>query len=342
MMRVNLHLNCRAVVLASVLVFASVPSAKALPLSPRKAPTNPATPISLPVAPSWCETTDDGYRCLYGPVDVPAGEEVRITSGMAAPSEAGYITSARATLVTRDGKRIGRHLVHLHHSVWLNPNKRDMTCGSFDGIAPNYDRFFASGKERTPMTLPRGYGYYWSNDVPQPYTTSAPWFGLIAHLDGMHGSSETYIELDMTFVREAEATEMIDVRPVWLDVRNCSSDPVFDVKKGSGRRGRYIERWRYEMPEGGRFVFLGGHLHDGGLRLRLENMTRDEKVFTSRALYELKREPWYLTGMTSMTRDEGIAVGAGDVLRLSAIYDSTRSWRDVMGIMVGALAPSAR
>ena len=324
-----------AVILALVLSAALVPSAAAAPLS---APARPGAP---PLAPSWCETTDAGYRCLYGPVDVPAGEEVRITSGMAAPSEAGYITSARATLVTRDGKRIGHHLVHLHHAVWLNPNKRDMTCGSFDGFVPNYDRFFASGKERTPMTLPRGAGYYWSNEVPQPYTTSAPWFGLIAHLDGMHGSSETYIELDMGFVPEADAPEMIDVRPVWLDVRNCSSDPVFDVKKGSGRRGRFTERWRYEMPEGGHFVFLGGHLHDGGLSLRLANATQGEEIYTSRALYKKKRKPWFLTRMTSMSDSRGVSVSAGDVLRLSAIYDSTHSWHDVMGIMVGALAPAS-
>lgn len=301
----------------------------------------PAGPEASPISPSWCERTTKGYRCTYGPVEVSEGNSVRILSGMAAPSEAGYITRARATLVTAEREPIPHHMVHLHHAVWLNPNKRDMTCDSFDSFIPNYDRFFATGKERTPFELPPGYGYYWSNEVPQPHTQSAPWWGINAHLDGMHGSSEIYIELDMTFVPEALAPQgMVDVRPVWLDVENCSSDPVFDVRRRSGKNGRFVKHWRYEMPEGGRFVFLGGHLHDGGLKIRLTNTTLGSSIFTSRALYERRSDPWYLTRMTTTTTAEGLPIEPGDVVRLSAVYDSTHRWRDVMGIMVGALAPA--
>src|SRR4051812_48879859 len=91
---------------------------------------------AVAAAPSSCTRTDAGYRCMYGPVDVPADQEVRIMDGVAAPSEAGFITSARATLVDSDGRPIPHHMVHLHHAVWLNPMKQDLTCDHYDGGLP--------------------------------------------------------------------------------------------------------------------------------------------------------------------------------------------------------------
>jgi hypothetical protein len=255
------------------------------------------------------------------------------------PGEAGFITGMRATLVDGAGRKIAHHMVHLHHAVWVNPTKQDMTCDTFGGYQA--DRFFATGKERTKVTLPEDHGYYWGNQpsygLPDPF-----WF-LAAHLDGMHGSSETYIRLNLDFVPEADAADMIDVKPVWLDVRNCTDDPVYDVPRQPARRV-HKEVWPYTMPESGRFISMGGHLHDGGKRLVLRNATTDSHIYTSKAIYGMRNEPWYLTQMTG-TSELGMPVAAGDDLVLTSVYDSrhrlTRrvSWRDVMGIMVGYLAP---
>lgn len=289
------------------------------------------------VAPSYCLPTDSGYRCRIGPFDVGAGEMHEILTGVAAPSEAGYITWGKAKLVDGSGKALSHHMVHLHHAVWLNPHERDMTCDSYDsGFFPGYERFFATGKESTKFDLPRDYGYLWDPQVSQPYTGSAPWWAFTAHLDGMHGASEVYVQFDMGFIPETEAEGITNIEPVWLDVRNCSSDPVYDVDRG----GRvHKERWTYRMPKTGRFVFLAGHLHDGGYRLTLENLTTNEHLYTSRASYGLKKDPWYLTKMSSWSDPRGVDVDKGDKLRLTSIYDSTRARDDVMGIMVGAFVP---
>jgi hypothetical protein len=264
---------------------------------------------------------------------------VETVTAVAAPPEAGYITSGRATLVDGDGARVSHHMVHLHHAVWLNPAREDLTCESYAGVAPNYDRFFATGKERTKLELPPGHGYHWSNEAPPGYEGYDPFWVLVAHLDGMHGSSDVYIQFDVDFVPDADAVGIVDVRPVWLDVRNCSLDPVFTVAKGSGAHGTYRERWDYSMPIGGNFVFIGGHLHDGGLKLKLRNITTGTKVFTSTAGYAKEKDPWYLTSMSTFSGVPGVGVSAGNELRLTAVYDSTHRWEDVMGIMVGMLVP---
>jgi hypothetical protein len=158
------------------------------------------------------------------------------------------------------------------------------------------------------------------------------------HLHWMHGDEprEVYIRFNLQFTPEDEAEGMTDVRPVWFDIDNCS-DSEFDVP---AEEGGYRPTWDYTMPVGGRFVTLGGHLHDGGRRLELDNLTRGETVYVSRAKYganDPAKAGWDLRKMTAYSADPGIDVAAGDVLRLTAVYDNARKWKDVMGIMIGAL-----
>lgn len=61
------------------------------------------------------------------------------------------------------------------------------------------------------------------------------------------------------------------------------------------------------------------------------NRTRGTRVFVSRAIYGDPLKPWNLTGTTTWSSSRGKRVEAGDKMRLIAVYDSTRTRRDVMG-----------
>ena len=287
-----------------------------------------------------CAATDSGYRCLYGPFPVEYGMNTyQAGSGLPAvfvrgPADTGFITSARAAVVNANDRPIGSHAIHMHHAVWLNPAREDITCPGFPA-----DRFFASGKERTRMDLPPGYGYHWdqaAGDYPG-------YWAMNVHLDGMHPgqSKDVWLRLDMDFT-PGPVDSMTDISPVWLDVDNCS-DSEYDVTRGQDEEGRWKSTrvWRYTMPASGRFVQLAGHLHDGGIALKLFNVTTGERVFTSRALYQNESDPGYLTGMTSFSNDPGIAVSEGDVLELRSTYKSRRTRLGVMGIMLSAFVPDA-
>ena len=71
----------------------------------------------------------------------------------------------------------------------------------------------------------------------------------------------------------------------------------------------------------------------------LSRSATGEEVFASRARYGLRKRPWYLTGMTAFSGVPGKPVAAGETLQLTAVYSSSHRWDDVMGIMVGMLAP---
>jgi hypothetical protein len=300
--------------------------------------TFPLVPAAA-VVEAGCEPTDAGYRCLSGPIEIVGGEANQpegLAESIPSIPEAGYITSARAALVDEDGKRIDHHFAHLHHAVWLDASRRDYTCSYFP------TRFFATGKERTRMTVPDGYGYYWSNEGSTAFPGVGTDWLLNYHIDGMHSGHDLtgYLRLNLTFVPAAEAS-LTPIVPLWLDVDGTCDDSEFDILRGDGRRGVFRQDWEYWMPEAGRIIGLAGHLHDGGIKLRLRNQTADTHLFTSRALYGSRKEPEYLTGMTTWTGLPGHSVAANNVLQLRAVYDSTEDRLGAMGIMMALFLPGA-
>jgi len=299
--------------------------------SPRAA----AGPTQGCVAKSW------GYRCFYGPYEASydPNEEHNEYGLIPTPPEAGYITSAHATLVDEQGDSVSRHEAHLHHVVFINPNKPSLMCPNIGA-----DLFFASGKERTKLQLPDGYGYYWDNKGPPQYPAYTPTWAIVHHLMTMHEGHETdvFVKLDLGFEAVPEGS-LIDVKPTWFDVAgegdDCSLDPVFNVQKGSGTDGVFQKSRTLTMPEGGHFIAFGGHLHDGGLKLRLDNDTTGEKVWTAHPTYGPAEGGWDLRKISSYSGAPGFPVTAQDQMRLTASYDSTHRWHKVMGIMVGVMAP---
>ncbi|MFP5297368.1 MAG: hypothetical protein ACLGHL_00060 [Actinomycetota bacterium] len=299
-------------------------------------PSGAGAPSASAEVTQGCREREWGYRCFYGPFVVTPDTD-QAFDFVPTPPEPGYITSMYATLVEPDGDRVPRHAAHLHHVLWGNPNRQDLTCTTppFD----RFDRFFATGKERTRIELPDGYGYYWDALPPPGYPDVPPTWVMAHHIMGMHEGleQEVFVRFDIGFTPESEAS-LTDIVPLWLDVDNCG-DSEYDVARGSGTDGIHEQTWDYTMPIGGELIALGGHLHDGGIKLRLDNLTKDRKMFVSRAVY--RDEPgWDLRRMTSWAGVPGRHVDAGDELLLRSFYDDSRNRRGAMGIMIGALVPS--
>jgi hypothetical protein len=163
---------------------------------------------------------------------------------------------------------------------------------------------------------------------------------MVHHIMSMIKGYETdvFVRFDIEFTPADEA-ELTEIIPVWLDVRNCSSSE-YNLDKGDGIDGVHEEVWDYEMPMSGQFLAFGGHLHDGGLKLRVDNATTGQKMYVSRAGYVSgKRPDWDLSTMSAWWGYPGKTVSAGDTVRLRAFYDTSRDRVGVMGIMMGAFLP---
>ena len=291
-------------------------------------------------------------RYRYGPINVTPGQNwINIGAITAAqkPAQRGYITRIRPDLVRPDGSVPRSDQVMFHHGVWLNASRSDATRPGLP------ERFFAAGEEKTILQLPRGFGY--------PVKPTDRWLmnDMIHNL--VPTAMKLYITYDVDFVpaRSPVGKRMKPVRPVWMDVENGGSYPVFDVKRGSGRDGRFTYPDDAVRPYGngpaknvwtadraGVIVATSGHLHSGGLWTDLsverDGAPRPVRLFRSRAKYFEPAGPvsWDVA-MTATRPDYRVRVRPGDRLRISATYETKRaSWYESMGIMVTYMAARGR
>jgi plastocyanin len=264
------------------------------------------------------------------------------------PQQDGYVVGMWADVVDMKGRSMNVRRVMLHHIVFASVLGQDATCtstwhGGEDGSIPmpkgiSVERFYAMGEERAKMQLPPGYGY--------PNSAEKPWGVGFMLMNHRNVDDKARIRFHVTYVTGEQLTP---VRPYWLDVRNCDTDPVFDAPGTGGPRSQTRETWDYTMPESGRIVAAGGHLHGGGIALTADDVTAGRQLFDLRPRWGLPgslpyqvrpvlHEPGPIH-MTAIQSAQGIPIGQGDVLRLTATYDNSRPHTRSMGISVMYVAP---
>jgi hypothetical protein len=282
------------------------------------------------------------YR--IGPFDIKPGQnEIGFQAIAEKPQVDGWFTRIRPDLTYLDGRVPSVDVIHLHHGVWLNLGRRDATAPYLP------ERFVAAGEEKTVVQFPKGYGY--------PIKASDPL--LLNHM--IHNLTPVPTRLYMTyqvdFVPKGSpaARGIRAVRPIWMDVKNGMTYPVFNVRKGSGKNGRYTfpkdspraakaqpkrHEWRVDRP--GVLVATAGHLHPGGLYtdLKVRRHGKTAPLFRSVAKYfEPAGAVSWDVAMTATRKDWRVKLMKGDVLSTSATYDTKRgSWWESMGIMIAYMA----
>ena len=233
-------------------------------------------------------------------------------------------------------------VLHLHHGVWVN-----LAGGRDGGKRGSFGQelFFASGEEKTQSILPKGFGY--------KYKATDPWLINYMLHNLLTTPAEVYIVYDIDFIPMSDpgAKAIKPAHPVWNDVQRGQIYPVFDVIKGSGKDGVYTypddadnpygkgpKKNEWVVPEDMTLVATGGHLHPGGIHTDMY-VTRNGKkvrIFQSKAIYyEPAGAVSWDVSMTVTPEDWMVRVKKGDVISISATYDTTRaSWYESMGIMV--------
>jgi hypothetical protein len=254
------------------------------------------------------------------------------------PQVDGYVTGMSADVVDESGASVPISSVMLHHVVFVKAGVQDATCSHFvdysgQPLTASVQRFYAEGEERSTLALPEGYGY--------PNRASDHW-GLAYMLMNHKPVARTvYVQYTLRYTTGEALTP---VRPYWLDVRNCRADSIFDVPGGGALFSTYSRSVDFTMPESGRIVVAGGHLHGGGMRIELADRSCGTRLFTSEPTWGLPvvkpiiHEPGP-KHMTTLSTANGIPVAAGDKLRMTATYENSLPHSRVMGIMMFYLAP---
>jgi plastocyanin len=257
------------------------------------------------------------------------------------PGVNGFITQMHTDIVDADGSQVPISRLMLHHIVFLNMGekigeKRDGTCNRFTALdsktsLPNVgERFGGSGEERLRMRLPEGYGY--------PIKAKDRWAMTYMLMNHRNRTDTAYVQYTVTY----DTAPKKSVRPYWLDIKNCLSDPVFDIPGGKKRGSTTRRSKTWTAPETGRIVAGGGHVHGGAKSMTLNRASCE--LYKSKPTWGRRGHPFYKVkpvlhepgpvNMSGFTSGEGFPVQRGERLRLDSNYDGELLHTRVMGIMV--------
>jgi plastocyanin len=311
-------------VLATLLVLSVAGSAAAA----TKVARPPVLPDAIP------HVDYDGIEHLkyrFGPIQVKPGQnDIKFALNRLKPQVPGYITRFEPNLVRADGSVPPVDELHLHHGVWL---------------MRGYPTF-AAGEEKTITQMPQGFGYR--------YDPSDGW--VMNHMvhNLLPNKDVAYLTYDIDFVPMSApaAAGIKEVKPLWMDVAGVRGYPVFDVKRAwGGKDGKYTfpddargaerrkiggaQSWTFDHDV--TLIGTGGHLHPGGLydSMFLRRGAQKKEIFRSVAKYwEPAGAVSWDVAMTVTKPAWRVAARAGDVLSISATYDTSKaSWYESMGIM---------
>jgi hypothetical protein len=236
----------------------------------------------------------------------------------------GWLLAYHPRLVDAGGNAVPGTV--LHHAAFWNENRADFLC-------PNKEEhIFGAGSEMTDWAEVPGYGYHiQKNDkirietmVYNPTATSY---------------ENVYLEVQIPYA-DADAGSVgkviRNVYPAWMDVKSCSNSS-YDVPAGKSEKSGTVT-----VKYDGVLLGVGGHLHDYGRQVVLQDESRKETVATLDAKVNekglLESVPVKL-----FVQQGGYKFSAGDVLKISATYENLTGKllrEGAMGIAVGYFVPT--
>jgi hypothetical protein len=279
------------------------------------------------------------YVFRVGPFSIGAYQTLRRTDLVTPPPVAGSIVAMDARIVDTAGVEVPQSQLMLHHNVFTNGGVDDSRT---DGACPRRavrERFYGTSEELRPLTLPRGYGY--------PTAPADRWKMIWMAMNHTSLRRDAYVEYRVTVDPSAGLTP---VKPYWLSVVPCVSDPQYTVPGGRAPGSVSKRSLTFTMPESGRIVAIGGHLHGGSHGLVTSQPACGNRTLAvSDPTYGAGDDPLYAVRPLLHEPDprriswsqwsDGWAIAAGETLKVTALYDASQPHMRVMGIAHVYLAP---
>lgn len=260
-----------------------------------------------------------------GPVTVPAmtlyAHHAKEEYLSVAWPVSGWVRGYRIDLVDSSGKQLPREL--LHHVGMVNLARRQLAY-------PIAERLFASAQETKPVVLPASMG------VPLTGNEEMVLYYALVN-PGQTELSGVVVQVTILWT-PANSRGVTDVLPLVANAKDESAESIsFDVKPGVSSTSA-----EFTIPVSGYVRALGGHLHDYGVELRLEDAESNKvlaRLGTNRTSEGLLRD---VEQTTFRLKRRGLRLEANHRYRVVAVYDNPTCHtiqEGAMGLVVGAFIP---
>ena len=212
----------------------------------------------------------------------------------------GWLRGFRIEMRDSAGAPLPREI--LHHLIAVNFDRRQL-------VYPAVERLFGWSKETDAVKLPKGVG------VPlQPgerLGVYASW-----HNDTGRDIAGAYLRVTLLWIpRRSSPTPVL---PLYVDVNNVIGGvTTFDLPPGKS-----TQHYEFTLPVGGRLIAAGGHLHDYGLSVRLEDAETGKVLVRLKAKHDHDGHVTKVGRFIFGFRADALALAANHRYRVVSEYDN--------------------
>jgi hypothetical protein len=234
----------------------------------------------------------------------------------------GWFRGFRVELADGQGRTVPAHV--MHHMIMVNFSRRQLLYSAAERLMGTGTETDAASVPKTigvPMKPGMKLGMYiaWHNDTGKD-------------LEGVH------LKLTLLWTPKNQNPPPVNALPIYMDVNlNVGGTNTFDVPPGKSTK-----TYEFTLPVGGRLLAVGGHMHDYGTMVRLEDAESGKvltQVLAQRAsdgkLVKMSRKIFGVSG-------KGLRLKPEHRYRLVGEYDNPTGEvrvKGAMASMVGLFVP---
>jgi hypothetical protein len=235
----------------------------------------------------------------------------------------GWFRGFRVDLVDAKGQPVPPHV--MHHLIMVNFSRRQL-------LYPAAERLMGAGTETggevsvpktigVPMTPGMKLGMYvaWHNDTGKD-------------LPGV------FLKVTMLWTPKNQNPRPVNSLPIYMDVNlTVGGSNTFDVPPGKSSKA-----YEFTLPVGGRLLGVGGHMHDYGIGVRLEDAETGKVITRVVATRDAHGKVTKVSRKLFGVSGDGLKLEANHKYRVVGVYDNPTGQIRVKGAMahmVGLFVP---
>jgi hypothetical protein len=234
----------------------------------------------------------------------------------------GWFRGFRVELVDGAGRSVPAHVIH--HMIMVNFSRRQLLYAAAE-------RLMGIGTETGEVSVPKTIG------IPMKPGMDLGMY-IAWHNDTGKDLEGVQLKLTMLWTPKNQNPPPVNALPIYMDVNlTVGGTNTFDVPAGKSSKA-----YEFTLPTSGRLLGVGGHMHDYGTRVRLEDAETGKvltQVVAERApdgkLIKVSRKLFGVSG-------KGLKLKANHRYRVVGEYDNPTGEMRVKGAMasmVGLFVP---
>lgn len=193
----------------------------------------------------------------------------------------------------------------MHHMIGMNYSRRQ-------ALYPAIERLWGAGQETADATIPATIG------VPMKPGMDLGFY-IMWHNESGKDIDGVYMTMTLLYSPKNQNPRPIEVLPLYMDANlTVGGSDTYDLPPGHSEKA-----YEFTFPLDGRLLGYGGHLHDYGVSVRLEDVASGKVIARVRAARDKNGMVSGVSRSLPGVSGAGLKLKAGRVYRLVGEYDNT-------------------